>query len=63
MDLEAVFPQNQEENSNCSDALSVHQFDSPILQESKLFLLKFSSKNTRDSYERGFLAFIEYWKM
>lgn len=62
MDLEAVFSQNQEENSKCRDALSVHWFDPPILQKFKLFLLKFSSKNTRDSYERGFLAFLEYWK-
>lgn len=61
MDLRAAFePKNQK--SEGIDILTSQRFDSPILQKFKLFLLKFSSKNTREAYERSFEAFLEYWQ-
>ncbi len=61
MDLRAAFdPKNQKTGG--MDAPSTQRFDAPILQNFKLFLLKFSSKNTRDAYRRAFESFLEYWQ-
>lgn len=49
-------------NSAGMDTLATKHFDTPILQNFKLFLLKFSSKNTREAYERAFMAFLRYWQ-
>ena len=61
MDLEIDFPQKDEFRQG-TDAPTPQRIDAPILQNFKLFLLKFSSKNTRESYGRSFEAFLEYWQ-
>ena len=43
-----------EQNYNCNTP--------KIFQQFKLFLLKFSSRHTRESYERSFETFISYWE-
>ncbi|MES2614623.1 MAG: tyrosine-type recombinase/integrase [Bdellovibrionota bacterium] len=61
MALERLFDQTQQ-NSEGMEALATERFDAPILQNFKLFLLKFSSNNTREAYERAFVTFFDYWQ-